>query len=256
MSKETQVQTVNESQIVPAYMQGADLGLDVIENEDVITPRIKICQAMSTSKDSMDGIKDGQWYTSAGKILGDSVDFFVLTKYNSRVWYGDGNKLIGYESTNPKTKEVTKFGEKIDEIMSNQALYSTGKDTYNYIVVLEKDLKDSIENGGSPVIYIYSAQSAARGAAKKLNSMLKMAGQRGIPIYANRVGAATEKKQFDNGAAYMPTFSDAGYAGKEEFEALKGGYELAVMTLGNSNLHKEDNETPFGDDESLDPFKS
>ena len=242
-----QVQTKQKS-AVPAYMQNVDdLGVDVIENNDVVTPRVKICQPMTTTKETLTALKDGEYFTTGvERVLGKSIQFFILTKFNSRVWF-KGGKMVGYYSKNPRTGNEVSYGDEINNIMDNQELYEEGSDSFNYVIVLANELEACLQAGTAPTMYVYSASGAARKNAKKLNSLVKANAQRKVPIYATKIEASSVLESFDGGKAWMPEFSEAGFASEDEFQALKGGYEIARAEQDKGAIHKEEEEATASD---------
>lgn len=240
MSNDQQVAKKPQSSMTPAYMQGAkDMGIDSIEQKDVITPRIAICQAMSKVKKKNEKVKEGHLYHTLEHItFGKVIEFFCLQMYKSVVWFDpDKNVLAGYEYYNKKTKEYTRYGKDMDDIKKDPVRYANGRETYNYMIVLAKELERCIASGTSPTVFIYSAARAASKAAKQLNGRFKVNAQRNVPIYGQKVSFATESIEFEKGPSFMPVFTWVGLAKKEEFVNLAQGFEIAKSLMGKESTH-------------------
>ena len=242
---------------LPAYMQGAkDLGVEDIGNEDVIVPRIKICQAMTTVKDEIDGLNNGMFYSSTKELMGEEIKIFVLSFYKAKTWF-DNDKLLGYEAFDKKTKEYTRFGDKMEEILASKEKYDEGIDSYNYVAILQSELREAMASGGTPSMYIFTCASAAMKPAKQLNSKLKKMATRGVPIYGNLITVHSEAIKFDKGSAYMPVFpSTDEFANEDEFRELAIAHEIANDTALKAQKSEGDKgETVAKSEDGEDPFE-
>jgi hypothetical protein len=218
---------------LPAYYQG-DTGADQIDPNDTIIPRLKICQGQSNIK-STATIKDGEFYNHlTGEVYGPAVEFYVVGYQKSRIWFKDF-KLICIEYVDQKTKQRVRSGDE------NVCLdYDSGKDSFNYMVVLKKDLAGAIKANTIPNMMIFSCMSAAGRAARQLNGKLLFNAQRKIPIFAQEIICSTNLEKFKTGSAHMPMFRYRDTQLDEvSFKMLHGLFKVST-DIGMKKIHAED----------------
>jgi len=237
-TKKNEVQTTGSN--VPDFLRTeGDLGTDEIGTQDIIVPRLKVCQAMSTVKQTNEDVRDGDFYNAAtGRVYGKEIEFFILLMWRSRIWFNDQMQLIGMEMLDKRTKEVKHIGLEIENIINNKALYDKGIDSHNYMLVMADDLAK-----GSPEILIYSAQSAAMKTSRQLNSKLAANARGKVPIYGQRIKCAATLQKFSKGSAYMPVFSYPAYATEQEFPVLKQLFEQASSLQGRDDVMTQESPT-------------
>ena len=207
---------------VPSYLQvpDADLGNDNIDASDIVIPRVKIVQPTSNAaKESIKGIKDGDLYNTLGmESYGNELSFFVLLFWKSRVWFSDDFKLLGTHYLDATTKEEIWFGGQVEQCKTN---WDAGKDSFNYMVLPEEDLKQALKTKEIPFPCIFSCISAAMGKARQLNGKITTNAMKRIPIYGQLITMTTVAQKFPKGTAYMPLFSYGRYANQAEFSFMQ-----------------------------------
>jgi len=237
----TTKQVAKKEEGLPAYMtQDKGMGTEDISMDDIVIPRLKICQPLSEVKQANKAMKDGSFYDSvSADELGESVNVYILLKWNSVIWF-DNQKLIATQYTDAETKKVETIGIPPDGVK--------GISCFNYMVVLSSDLQSAIKSGVAPKILIYSASSAAQKSARKLNGILQSNGNKGVSIFANRITIGSEVVKFDKGSAFMPVFSTKKYASKLEYVALKELHIACKKMQSHESAHAETEETTIAAD--------
>jgi len=131
MSNEKNVVTThNQGENVPDHLRSKSgaTGTEGMGADDVSVPRIKICQALSRAKDTLENLKDGDFYHSSDGVLGKEIEVFVLAYWKSTIWFRN-SKLVGVEMANPSNKvEMIRYGSDIETIMSSEEIYLRGED--------------------------------------------------------------------------------------------------------------------------------
>lgn len=234
---------------IPDFItQEKDLGTDDIQSEDIQMPRLKLCNP-STKVDKEElGLKDGQYFDpSTGKVYGDTLLVYVVLTWKSKVWFSDEFKLLCTQYTNRATGETTAIGSDTDIIENDP---KAGKDSYNYMLITEEEIKKSVSTGGIPFPIAFSTVSTANKAAKQLNGKFTTNKLSKIPIYCQLIEMSTEKIKNKKGSDfYIPKFRYPRLVSdKEEFEVLKQLYIMAkdlkakvILASGNAT----DDDIPF-----------
>lgn len=238
---------------VPAYMRGmqGDLGVDSIEPQDIVIPRMKICQGQSGIKDLV-SIEDGQFYNSVtNEVYGEKIQFFVLLHWKSTIWFSDDFKLRGIIYKDAETKEEVHFGQDIEECIKNQD-EDPGINAHNYFIISERELAEAISNNDFPLPIVYSCQSAAVKAARQLNGKLKTnAVSRSIPIYGQLITASSYKEKFEKGSAFMPVFEYGRYAMEKEFKFLNKLHSKCKLLQKRQDVQESSAKEGSDDDEDV-----
>jgi len=241
---------------VPAYLKTRqeDLGVDSIEPQDIVIPRMKICQGQSGIKDIIK-INDGQFYNSVtNDVYGERVSFFVLLHWKSTVWFTDDFKLRGIIYKDAETKEEVHFGQDIEACIKNIEK-DPGINAHNYFIIGERELSDAVKNNDFPLPVVYSCQSAAVKSARQLNGKLKTnAVSRGIPIYGQLIQASSIKEKFEKGSAFMPVFEYGRYANQNEFKFLSELHDKCKLLQKRQDV-QESSVKVQDDDEEGDVFE-
>jgi hypothetical protein len=221
---------------VPAYMANSKNSqtTGTIGMTDVVVPRLKICQGLSEDKEKL-GMKDGDWYNSAAaEVYGKSLDFFILVRFSSRVWFEKGTKkMLALETDELRVVDgrlervgMVRIGKDADRIINDH--YEEGNDCDNYVVVTERAAAQSLLTKQLPEYAVYTAMKAARTYTKQLNLKLKNNGRKGVPIYGQLVHSENIKDSFPAGDAWMPDFTYPRFASQVEFGMLEEFFPLAV----------------------------
>jgi hypothetical protein len=234
---------IEVSENLPAYLtsDGA-LGIENITADDVVIPRLKIVQGQTTAKEANPDLKDGEFYHSvSNESLGKEIELFVLLMWNSRIWFSDGQKWLGAEFTDINTKERVRIGD-ID--FTDKEVYDKGIKCYNYMVVLNDQVQESLSQGVLPEILIFTCASAAQKPARNLNGRLQMNGRKKFPIFAQKVKVTTTLKKFSIGSAYMPSFSFPNLATENEAKVLKALFQQSSKLQSNKAAHEETEKEP------------
>jgi hypothetical protein len=245
--------TVKESELmIPEYLKkDKDLGDSTIRSEDIVIPRLKICQALSKIAREIP-IKNGQIYNTVTKdIYAPPLNFFVLLHWPSRVWFSGDQKLRCQQYQNVKTKEWISVGREVEECLHGAPPADPKllpKDSQNYMIVLESELKQSMDKKVIPLPMIYSAISAAIKFARQLNMKIKTNAQRNIPIYGQMISISTNEDPFPKSPAWMPRFNYGRWATANEFKFLEQMYFKCTDLQSREEVHVEaDQEDPIGE---------
>lgn len=251
-----------EENAVPAHLKTTnkeELGINGIKPQDIVLPRIKIVQqSSSTAKKANKELREGMYYDNIShKSYGEKISFFPVLMYSSLVWFNSDLKFQGSEKEDIATGEKVFFGD--EEFCKN----NKPKESFNYMIVLDSDLKAAVKNKQPLLPTLFSCISSARSNARKLNRYIWSNGvEQSIPIYGQIVNAGVEIKEFTQGPAYNPTFKFGRYATEEEFAYLKEMHKKCVELQSVVQEHDEakkpeDAPTPpaaVADDENEVPF--
>jgi len=226
---------------LPAYLQTDDTGVETIEPSDIVIPRIKIAQSTShNAKKIITELKDGDVYNSlSNESYGNKVNIFVLLYWKSRVWFTDDFKMRGTIYNDIVTREKVKFGSDTSYCEKH---WDEGIDAYNYMVITEKELQQSIKTNQIPFPSIFSCMSAAISSARQLNGKLKTNSLKRIPIYGQLTTIETYEHKFKKGQAFMPRFKYGRYATEEEFKFLKDFHNKCKELQKRADVHVEETE--------------
>lgn len=240
ITKEVALQVASE---LPSFMKGlskADLGVDSIGQEDVVIPRLKICQALSKVKKT---VEPGHYYVNIDNAdLGDKVRFVVCSHFKSKVWFDKKDRsFMGTELLDENgSPNVT--GPQADLIMRDQDVYDQGQDCQNYMVVMEKDVKNAVKTGAPLAPVLFTCSSAALKSARQLNSRLFVEAKRGVPIYGHVIEATTNEQEFQAGSAFMPAFEFAGIVDQDAFNVLVKFHAIAKSYGASAKVAHPDND--------------
>ena len=251
MSKEIKAVKLSD---IPDYLklkENEDTGLSNMESDDLQVPRLKICQPTSSEiKDTID-IKDGDFYnTLTNKNYGNTVEFFALLFWRSKVWFSEDFKLLCVSYKDATTGKQIIFGNEQETCLQENnyqykkdGLHDNGyKDSHNYMIVMKEDLADM---NNLPLPTIFSTMSSAMKYSKQLNGHLKLNGMKQIPIYAGLIKSETFGQTFTKGKAFMPKFSYPDFATKQEFEILKVMHYEATKIHSRGEVIMGAEEAPY-----------
>lgn len=252
MSNQTPVkkeQTEIVKKDIPAYLQVKDneLGTEGIGSSDIVIPRLKICQGLSSAaKKDIPELKDGNFYTNTGDLIGDKFSFFVLMFWRSTVWFSADKKLLLTTFIDPDTKENVIFGSDQDlaKLSPEQLAKKEIKmmDSHNYMIIGEKAITSALKKGEMPFPMIYSGGSASIKYCRQLNGKLKTNSLKKIPIYGQLVNVSSSLDTFKKGSAYMPRFTFGRFAEQDEFTFLKEFHKSckALQKRAEANIIETD----------------
>ena len=231
---------------VPKWLQveKEDLGTDEIESGDIQMPRMKICNpASQIDKDSI-GVKDGELFDPVtGNVFGKSVLVFILLTWKSVVWFSNEFSLLCTQYTNKETGQKISFGKDTSIVDSDP---ERGKDSYNYMLVTEADLKKAVSDGSIPYPTAFSTVSTANSTSKQLNGKLKMNGMRSIPIYGQGIEISTKLIPNSKGTDfYIPQYKYPRMVNQTEFNILKMLHEKAKTLQSRAVSATGDDSSPL-----------
>ena len=196
-----------------------NLGIENIDQSEVIMPRLKIVQDNSSDPK---GVQKGNWYNSVtGKNYGKTVSVAPIIHWKSNIKFNEGEILCRSLDglVDQKGKSCAECGE-----------FKFGKDgskptcmrTLNYIVAIKEELGEAIKNQTiiSPIILSFGGISTKLG--KLMNTSIILSASRKFPIYSQYFDlvAPEEERKFKVGKAFIPELKVKGYISKEEAEYL------------------------------------
>lgn len=222
---------------VPDYIKGMkNAVLPGVDASDLILPRIKLLQAISTEVETYDAAKAGIfWHNVLGEPIGPEFDFVVCSfrkKYLLMAPLGDPRKILARAedgvnwtppngswrvklknvkeeqtwATKPTVREsgLDKFGSSVngDENSKPAAVM-----IYEYLVYLPE--RPDI----SPVVMSLARSQTKKG--KDLNSKISF---RNAPLQSMRFKAQVIEETGEEGAYKNYLFTSAGFVTKDEFD--------------------------------------
>lgn len=198
-TRNTQLVKANEGG-VPDYYRSAGLtGAEEISANDISIPRLKICQGVSKIKGVLKEIKDGEYYnTLTNEVYGPEIVFFPVFFFKSRIWFSEDFQFLASEYFDSKRGEYVRTGD----LKVIKESYDSGMDSFNYSIVLEKDLK-----AGELNFLAFSLTSASLRAGRQLNGKIKYNAANQRPLWTTAVKATTLLQKFQKGQACLPVFS-------------------------------------------------
>ena len=247
MSNDKAIQKTDEA--VPKYLQVKDnqTGAENISANDIVVPRIKICQALSEIKKENKDVTDGMIYSNMGEVFGEVLKFFPLLFWRSTVWFSEDKKLLCTVFTDPESREPVVFGNDPDLVKASDKELAEKKvtmsDSHNYMIIPEKTLAQALKKGEIPFPTIYSGMSAAIKYCRQLNGKIKTNSLKKIPIYGQLVAMKTQADTFKKGEAYMPRFGYGRFASEDEFKFLQELQKSCRQLLTRSEAHTYDEES-------------
>jgi len=208
MSKELE-KTQNASLATPTNLIGMEDFGDVDSSKAI--PRLQICQAMSdTAKEA--GVPEGHWYNNYELAdLGDSLEFVVLKRFQSRVYLKQGEGLV-CRSDDAKLCSYTVLEGVQVGLACSECQYSKWDEAsklpppcslaINYLVLLRDN----------PIPAVISCMKTAMPAARKFDKVLQMSLFRYGSISGGLFAVKTVKQKSDKGTFYVPEFIPKGQA--------------------------------------------
>ena len=198
--KSTAVSTENA---FAGYM-GKDYN-DGVDDDSLILPRIKIVQG--TTKDKQD-TQVGEFLHNLKGSLTNSIEFFILLAWKTRILFSDDNQNIRCRATDGK---VSNQGENVGVECAKCKFSKWEGNTkppctliYTYAIVLRKELSEAIKNGTLLPPTTIGFHSTGTKVAKFLNTNIRIGTGQGKPIWAELIKLSTEKKTFDKGDSFVP----------------------------------------------------
>lgn len=230
---EVAVATKDDSQL-PAYLQNTQaVNEDNFDSSDVVIPRIKLLQGLSSEIEQYDSAKSGNfWHTGLDMDLGPEIKFVIADrrkKYLLQAPLADGQGILARSDDaktwdklgkwqikikgikNPVTWEVTDLDVEKSGLTQWGTSNPDDEDSppaatlfYDYLVYLpdHPDLGMSV---------ISLARSAIRPAKKGLNDKIKMQGDNKRPMQALIFKAKSVEESGDEGPYKNWNFQMAGF---------------------------------------------
>lgn len=249
MAENTQVPAKQSPAGPPDYLRtGKNLGTENMTNEDIVIPRLKICQGLSEIHKTNKEIKDGDYYNSLTNEIVVNPTFFVLAHWKTTVWF-EARKLAAIQVWDAENGAYSIVGPnpEVAQRKEGDKNFVEPTQAQNYMLVLGSDVQKAIKKGEMPMPIIMSCQSAGIRAARKLNGKLKTNGLQGVPIYGQAVSAVTVEEKFTDGNAFMPVFSFGRYATEDEFKFLTKMAESCANLQKRAEANIEGHEPEEGD---------
>lgn len=219
-----------------------EMGTDNIDNADIIMPRLKLVQGLTTEKF---GAKDGEIINSVtGKNYGKKVKLVPIIHFKTHMLFTDE---LGVECRSMDAK-VSINGLDCNEC----GKYKFGDDhkapacntIFNYLVAEEGELKEALAKGHSLPPLILSFMKTGIRAAKVINTSIKLNASRGYPIYGSffEVTASDAPQKFTKGQAFVLDAKVGDYVEPTQFVYLKSMFkEYSTIKLDvDKSLDVED----------------
>jgi hypothetical protein len=234
---------------VPDYIkQGAKgRGLENVNKEDLILPRIKLLQPLSPEVADK-GMKEGHFINSlTGADYGDSITFIAITHFKSRIYWQDrdeGGGMLCSSDNAAIPRDLNAPGEIAKSLkMTGFKKPSSCDDCpfrdWDNEAAKEKDQKPkctifynfpAIVSGDSIPVAISMDRTKIR-AAKRLLSMSTYMGSN-IDMFAKMYKITAVKEKKDQYTYYNMVVEPAGFVSQEQFKLAEGLYDsFKKMTL-------------------------
>tara|TARA_R100001198_G_scaffold94009_1_gene76183 strand:+ start:1906 stop:2703 length:798 start_codon:yes stop_codon:yes gene_type:complete len=234
-----------ENSVMPSYLQ--DMNTDKYStgmgSEDIVIPRLKICQPMSsTAKEENAELRDGQLYSSIdSSSFGDEMDVILVDWYKAKTWFSEDNKFLANQNFF-RSGASDIFGPEAEMINSNEALKAKGQDQFCYWAIRVDDLVEAAKNGTVPDFYLWSVAGIAMKNARKFNSQIKINEGKKLPIFCNIVTVNVIGETTKKGKAYIPNFTikQGVFPTDIEFKILVGVREQIDKMQANTSFNPDD----------------
>lgn len=255
-TKSTDVATIEKTDAeLPAYLQGVDMSKedDNFDSSDIVIPRIKLLQGLSTEIEQYEHAKIGNfWHTGLDMDLGNKITFIVADrrkKFLLSAPLADGQGILARADDAMNWDRVGEWQVKlkgvkkpVDWIISNTNVEKSGltkwgtsnpddEDSppaatlfYDYLVFLPE-----MPELGMAVITL--ARSSIRAAKKGLNDKIAMHRQNGRPMQALKFSAESVDDVSDDGPYKNWLFKSAGFNMDEKLFNQLTEYRGALANL-------------------------
>mgnify|MGYP000211720454 CR=1 FL=1 len=247
---------------IPDYIQqDSNIGKENIEQEDVILPRVRLCQSMSPERkksnpDFIAGLEEGQFFQKTPPtIYGENLLVLPLKRYKTRIYFRGMTEGGGIICQAPDGLHGTVYGEcaKCEhQKWQGQGVAPKCTEIYNYICILPDYEND---------LTILSLKSSSIKTARTWNLLLLRS--KG-PIFANlyAVNSVEEKNAKGNYFSYRIKFAVrdpdpkelGSYPTAELYAQAEKLYaDLATKTVVAEPDDAEVSQAPEGSDDNV-PF--
>lgn len=252
--------------VMPAFMQGQDVGEDNFDQDDVVLPRIKLLQGISPEVEQFDEAKSGQfWHTGLDLPLGTEIEFVPADrrkKYLLSAPLADGQGILARSDDAKTWDRLGKWEVKLKNIKKPAVWEITTTDVeksgvtkwgssnpddedsppaatlfYDYLVFLP-----AFPELGMAVISL--ARSAIRPVKKQLNSKIQMHKDSGRPMQGCVYVATSVEEQGPEGPFKNWSFRSGGFV---QDEAIFTRCMEHRGALANFKIQDEDGDVKESD---------
>jgi hypothetical protein len=216
----------------------APRGAEQIESNDMIMPRLVICQSMTeqrkrSSTSYIEGLQEGDLFNSlTGENYGCSVSFVPLFFYKSRILFKpmDQGGGILCQSPNAKQCSLNAGGPCAHDKWGPNGEPPECTELFNFpSFILKAD--------GQRELVIISFKSTGIKAAKQLNSFIRY---RNADTFAGIYRLSTQPDKNNAGQEYfVPAVANAGWVDKELYGFCEAAWEALAPQIGTGAVQMD-----------------
>jgi hypothetical protein len=229
VAKTKKNEVVKYSDDLPSYIDpNSQRGNEDVGKDDVVLPRIMICQALSpqrkkTSEDYIPGIEEGDLFNSVtGQIYKGGVDFVsVIFIKEFLVWVSrDADPKGGFRGSFRTEVDAIEFIKEQEDAKDLEVVNTAS----NYGLIINDD--------GSVEQAVISMSKSQLKISRKLNSMVKLAGG---DRFSRAYHIGTVEENGTKGDFINYSVAPLGYVSEEVYQSAQKAYqELKPAVTGNS----------------------